>query len=99
MVALHLLERSLIITRIINHLRTRRKKFSQTDFISPKSYLWPFFFSGYFTFITLSTLGYGDLVPAIPQSQALSIFIAISGQFYMDIVVAVIVGKFINKKD
>ncbi len=50
----------------------------------------------YFTFVTMSTLGYGDVVPAIPQSQALSLSIAISGQFYMVIVVAVIVGKYIS---
>jgi len=50
----------------------------------------------YYTFVTLSTLGYGDIVPATPQSQALSLIIAIFGQFYMVIVVAVIVGKYIS---
>ena len=65
---------------------------STAEMESPYSFI-------YYTFITLSTLGYGDVVPAIPQSQALSIFITIFGQFYMVVVVAVIVGKFLNKKD
>lgn len=52
----------------------------------------------YYTFVTFSTLGYGDITPATPQAQALSILITISGQFYMVIIVAVIVGKFISAK-
>jgi voltage-gated potassium channel len=53
----------------------------------------------YYTFVTLSTLGYGDVVPATPQSQAISLLIAISGQFYMVVIVAAIVGKYINSKN
>ena len=53
----------------------------------------------YYTFVTLSTLGYGDVVPSTPQSQAVSLLIAISGQFYMVIIVAAIVGKYISGKN
>lgn len=52
----------------------------------------------YFTFVTLSTLGYGDITPVTPMAQALSLIIAITGQFYMVLIVAVIVGKFISMR-
>ena len=51
----------------------------------------------YFTFVTMSTLGYGDITPNTPQAKSLSILIAVTGQFYMLIVVAAIVGKFVSK--
>jgi len=51
----------------------------------------------YYTFVTFSTLGYGDITPAIPQSQSLAVLMTITGQFYMVVVVAIIVGKYISK--
>ena len=48
----------------------------------------------YFGFITLTTVGYGDLLPLKPYTRALSSLIAVSGQFYMAIIVALLVGKF-----
>jgi hypothetical protein len=49
----------------------------------------------YFSFITLSTLGYGDITPISAPGKALAIFLSISGPLYLAIVVGVIVGKFI----
>jgi hypothetical protein len=51
----------------------------------------------YYAFVTLSTLGYGDITPITPQAQSLAVFITITGQFYMVVVVAAIVGKYISK--
>lgn len=48
----------------------------------------------YFSFVTLSTLGYGDITPQIPISRSLTILTAVSGQLYMAIIIAVIVGKY-----
>ncbi len=53
----------------------------------------------YYAFVTLTTLGYGDVVPLIPQSQALSLFIAVTGQFYMVIIVATLVGKYLQNQN
>ncbi|MGB5172144.1 MAG: ion channel [Eudoraea sp.] len=50
----------------------------------------------YYTFITLTTAGYGDVTPNLPLAQSLSMLIAITGQFYVAIVVAIIVGKYAN---
>ncbi|MFK7775272.1 MAG: ion channel [Saprospiraceae bacterium] len=49
----------------------------------------------YFSFITLSSLGYGDITPVSSPGQSLSIFISICGQMYTAIVIGIIIGKFI----
>lgn len=51
----------------------------------------------YYTFITLSTLGYGDFLPLMPVSKSLAIFITISGQLYLAIIIATLVGKFLTQ--
>lgn len=51
----------------------------------------------YFSFITLMTIGYGDILPVTPLAQKASILIGLLGQFYLVIITAVVVGKFVNK--
>lgn len=51
----------------------------------------------YYGFVTLSTLGYGDVVPLSPAAKSLSIFIAVTGQMYIAIIIAVLVAKYLNK--
>lgn len=46
----------------------------------------------YFSFVTLTTLGYGDITPAHPTSSAMAYLQAITGAFYMSVVVASLVG-------
>jgi hypothetical protein len=46
----------------------------------------------YFSFVTLATLGYGDLSPATPVMRGLSVFEAIIGQLYLAILVARLVS-------
>jgi hypothetical protein len=48
----------------------------------------------YFSFITLSTLGYGDIAPVIGPSQALAYTEALVGQLYLTILVARLVGLY-----
>jgi len=52
----------------------------------------------YFTFVTLSTTGYGDIIPAQPYSRSLTILIAITGQMYLAIIIATLVGKYIASR-
>lgn len=52
----------------------------------------------YYSFITLMTIGYGDITPMTPLAQKASILIGLMGQFYLVIITAVVVGKFINQK-
>ena len=48
----------------------------------------------YYTFVTISTLGYGDITPQEPIGKSLSILISVSGQLYIAIIIAMLVGKF-----
>jgi voltage-gated potassium channel len=51
-----------------------------------------FFNAVYFSFVTLTTLGYGDITPTQPLSKALAYLQAITGTFYMAVVVASLIG-------
>ena len=54
----------------------------------------------YYSFVTISTLGYGDLVPQQPVTQFLAYMEAITGQFYLSVLVASLVSaSFGNSKD
>lgn len=50
--------------------------------------------SNYWVFVTMASLGYGDIVPLKPYTRSLSTAIVIFGQFYIAIIVAMLVGKF-----
>lgn len=46
----------------------------------------------YFSFATLTTVGYGDITPVSPAARALAALEAICGQFYLAVLVAGLVG-------
>jgi hypothetical protein len=46
----------------------------------------------YFSYVTLSTLGYGDTVPVIPQAKALALLESVSGVLFVGILVARLAG-------
>jgi hypothetical protein len=46
----------------------------------------------YFSFVTLATLGYGDILPTTPVTRALAWMEAVFGQFYIAALVARLVG-------
>jgi voltage-gated potassium channel len=50
----------------------------------------------YFSFVTLTTLGYGDITPTLPFVRSLAYLEAICGQFYLAILVASLVGAYIT---
>jgi hypothetical protein len=50
----------------------------------------------YFSFSTLTTLGYGDIVPTSPISRMLASTEAIAGQLYLAVLVARLVGLYIG---
>lgn len=53
---------------------------------------WPLSSFLYFSFVTLTTLGYGDMAPAAPVARALVMLEATSGQFFFAVFVARLVG-------
>ena len=46
----------------------------------------------YYSFVTLTTLGYGDMVPFSPPAKILAILEAVIGQIYLTVLVARLVG-------
>jgi hypothetical protein len=53
----------------------------------------------YYSFITLSTIGYGDISPLSLPAKNIAIIIGLVGQFYNAIIMAVIIGKFIQAEN
>jgi len=51
----------------------------------------------YFSFVTLTTLGYGDITPVSSFAKSITILIAIIGQLYLTILIAFLVGKFLSR--
>lgn len=47
----------------------------------------------YFSFITLTTVGYGDITPATNTARGLAVIEAILGQFYLAVLVAELISR------
>ena len=71
--------------------------------VAPHAFHWPEGFAAndwqalqqmltYFSFITLTTTGYGDITPAIPLTRTLAMFEALAGQLYLVITLARLVS-------
>jgi voltage-gated potassium channel len=52
----------------------------------------------YYTFITLTTVGYGDVVPITSEAKSLAMMICVTGQLYIAVVIALLVGKYISQE-
>ncbi len=52
----------------------------------------------YYSFVTLTSLGYGDITPAIPLTKSISIFLSFSGQIYIAMIISMLIGKYLNTK-
>ncbi len=52
----------------------------------------------YFSFVTLTSLGYGDISPVDPIARSISIFLSFSGQIYIAMIISMLVGKYLNSK-
>lgn len=47
----------------------------------------------YYSFVTLTTVGYGDITPAGDVARSLAVAEAVAGQFYLAVLIADLVGK------
>jgi voltage-gated potassium channel len=52
----------------------------------------------YFSFVTLATLGYGDIVPVSSFARSIAVTEALVGQFYVAVVVALLIGAYVSQK-
>jgi len=58
-----------------------------------------FFQMWYFSMVTLTTLGYGDITPITMTARSFVILEAMTGQFYLAILIASLVGRRVAQKD
>ena len=66
--------------------------------LEPENWVYALSTMTYFSFVTLTTLGYGDMSPVTPIAKVLVILEAVTGMFYFAIVVASLIGAARNKK-
>ena len=52
----------------------------------------------YYSFVTLTTLGYGDITPLTEKAKSLTILEAFIGQVYFVVVLAWLVGMHVSRK-
>ena len=52
----------------------------------------------YYSFVTMTTLGYGDITPIGSIARVLAYLAAISGQFYIAILVGTLVGMYLSQR-
>jgi hypothetical protein len=52
----------------------------------------------YYSFVTITTLGYGDITPVTNISTSLAVLEAVVGQLYLVVLVSWLVGMYVSKK-
>lgn len=72
--------------------------YSAIEFMQPGSFSGPDEFTQegavYYSFVTLATLGYGDFLPRSDLARGVATFEVISGQLYLAVMVARLIGAF-----
>lgn len=69
---------------------------------NPESFRLPentdFFDFIYFSFMTMTTVGYGDIVPVHPLAKSMVIFLSVAGQLYLTVIMGLIIGQYLGKE-
>ncbi len=52
----------------------------------------------YYSFVSMLTIWYGDMIPVGGAAQMRSVMLAIIGQLYLTIVLGIVIGKFVRRK-
>ncbi len=58
----------------------------------------PFIHLAYFAFVTLTTLGYGDVLPLTPVAKLTTILISVIGPFYLALIMGLLIGRYIQEE-
>jgi hypothetical protein len=83
--------------------------YAATATLAPGSFAWPAETLGaeppdrevqliYFSFVTIATLGYGDITPRLPFAQMLAVLEAVVGQFYVAVIIAWLVSAHVSHR-
>ncbi len=52
----------------------------------------------YFSFVTLTTLGYGDVLPVTPLAKLSTILFSIIGPVYLAVIMGVLIGRYLQQE-
>jgi len=53
----------------------------------------------YFSFVTILSVGYGDISPVTPIAKKAAMFFGLLGYFYGVVVIGIMIGRFISERD
>lgn len=79
-----------ILFALLSRIQEHAFAFSNTDGLRLADYL-------YYGFITQTTIGFGDITPVSDLARLLTITLGISGQLYIAIIIAMLVGKYLSQ--
>lgn len=78
--------------------------FNVIEALSPWSFstavtqVWSWISYLYYSFVTMLTIGYWDVVPVWAHAQTRSVLLAIAGQLYLTVLIWVLIGKYVRDK-
>jgi len=52
----------------------------------------------YFSFVTLGSLGYGDVVPASPIGESFAVLVSLSSTLYLSLLIGLLLSRFISSQ-
>ena len=70
--------------------------FEPTAFLLNSTYSSQFHQFLYFSFITITSTGYGDILPITPLARTHAIFLALFGQLYLTVIIGILIGKYLS---
>ncbi len=53
----------------------------------------------YFAFVSLTTVGYGDIVPVMPSTKMASVGLSVAGPFYIAVVMGVLISRLSQREE
>ena len=76
---------------LVELLRPGSFQWTQTAVYDPKTFFANFL---YLSFVTLASLGYGDITPVTPEARSLALLEVMFGTFYVVVIIARLVSGF-----
>jgi voltage-gated potassium channel len=71
------------------------------DTAAPLTLTWErnFMRINYFAFVSLTTVGYGDIIPVLPLAQLVSLMLSIAGPLYIAVVMGVLISRLTSQEE
>jgi hypothetical protein len=83
------------ISSMSHHVLSLPSEMAEGAAAAPVTRAWDlnFLSLNYFAFVSLTTVGYGDIVPMRPAAQIVSIALSVAGPFYIAVVMGVLISR------